>query len=345
MGQTNAAGQGPDQEPGHTGEPSTSRGEVVLYRGPDGRIELDVRLQGESLWLSQKQIAILFGRDIETVAGHLRNIFNEKELREGATTWDSQVVQIEGARHVRRNVRFYNLDAIISVGYRVNSKQGTQFRIWATGVLRDHLLKGYTVHQTRLQDLNQAVKLIAATASRRDLSGDEAKSLLDVVGRYNRTFELLDDYDHKRIAPAATRKTKTRPLAYAEASRIVARLRTQFAASQLFGIEKDKGLDAALGAIMQTAGGIDVYPSLEEKAAHLLYFLVKNHAFIDGNKRIAAALFLWFLELNNALQTSTGQPQITNATLVAITLMIAESHPRERNVLTRIVTHLLCDGG
>ncbi|MCA9001910.1 MAG: virulence RhuM family protein, partial [Planctomycetes bacterium] len=202
-------------------------------------MDLNVRLEKDSLWLSQKQIAQLFGKDADTVGTHLRNIFKERELRRRATTADFAVVQKEGARDVRRKVRFYNLDAIISVGYRVNSKQGTQFRIWATGVLRDHLLKGFTVHRARLKDLNQAVRLIAATASRRDLSGDEAKALLEVVGRYNRTFDLLDDYDRKRVGAPPGRRLTTRPLGYAEALAIVARLRARLSGSQVFGVEKD----------------------------------------------------------------------------------------------------------
>ncbi len=189
------------------------------------------------------------------------------------------------------------------------------------------------------------MRLIADTAKRRDLSGDEAKALLVVVGDYNRALELLDDYDHQRVGRAPARGALTHPLEYDEALRIVDRLRSRFSESAVFGVEKDKGLASALGAVMQTAGGEEVYPSLEEKAAHLLYFLVKNHAFVDGNKRIAAALFLWFLERNGALISGDGQALISNATLVAMTLMIAESRPQEMDVLTRIVTHLLCDGG
>jgi len=323
--------------------PGESRGEIVLYQTPDGRIELDVRLEQETLWLSQKQMALLFDKDSDTIGLHLRNIFKEGELDEAATTEESSVVQTEGRRRVRRKIRFYNLDAAISVGYRVNSKRGTQFRIWATRVLREHVVRGYTVNQSRLNALNQAVRLIADTATRRDLSGDEAKALLSVVGDYNRALDLLDDYDHQRVSKPKAGGTVVQPLEYEEAVRIVERLRGEFAESTIFGIEKDRGLESALGAVMQTAGGEEVYPSLEEKAAHLLYFLVKNHAFIDGNKRIAAALFLWFLEQNHALVTKGNLPRISNATLVALTLLIAESRPAEKDVLTRIVMHLLCE--
>ena len=320
------------------------RGEIILYQVPDGDIKLDVRLEQESIWLSQKQMSMLFEKNTDTIGLHLRNIYKEGELEESATTEESSVVQREGSRQVRRKLRFYNLDAIISVGYRVNSKRGTQFRIWATRVLRDHILEGYTVNESRLRDLNRAVKLIADTAKRRDLSGDEAKALLTVVGEYNRALELLDDYDHQRVGSPPVSRTLVYPLEYDEALRIVEQLRSHFSESAVFGVEKDKGLASALGAVMQTAGGQDVYHSLEEKAAHLLYFLVKNHAFVDGNKRIAAALFLWFLERNDALTASDGQPRISNAALVAITLLIAESRPEEKDILARIVTHLLCEG-
>ena len=318
-----------------------SRGEIVIYQAPDGSVELEIRLEKETIWLSQKQMSLLFDKDTDTIGLHLRNIFQEGELEEPATTEESSVVQMEGQRQVRRSIRFYNLDAIISVGYRVNSKRGTQFRIWATRVLRDHILKGYTVNASRLRDLNQVVKLIADTARRRDLSGDEAKALLAVVGDYRRALGLLDDYDHQRVSKPEGQGAVTHPLEYEEALRIVNRLRTEFAESAVFGVEKDKGLDAALGAIMQTAGGREVYPSLEEKAAYLLYLLVKNHAFVDGNKRIAAALFLWFLDRNDALEIAN----LPESTLVAMTLMIAESRPDEREILVRIVTHLLSDRG
>jgi prophage maintenance system killer protein len=320
------------------------RGEVVLYQAPDGTVSLDVRLERESLWLSQRQMSQLFDKDTDTIGLHLRNIYDEGELEESSTTEDSSVVQAEGKRQVRRQVRLYNLDAVISVGYRVNSRRGTQFRIWATGVLRDHLVKGYSVNAKRLRDLNRAVRLIADTARRRDLSGDEAKALLAVVGDYNQALGLLDDYDHQRVAKPNSASALTHALGYEEALRIVEHLRLRFGASDIFGVEKDNSLAGALGAIMQTFGGEDLYPGFEDKAAHLLYFLVKNHAFVDGNKRIAAALFLWFLERNGALLKDDGTPRVSNATLVALTLMIAASRPDEKDVLVRIVMHLLARG-
>lgn len=318
-----------------------SRGELVLYQSPDGGVELRIRLDQQSLWLSQRQMALLFDKDADTIGLHLRNIYREGELDESATTEESSVVQTEGKRQIRRQVRLYNLDAVISVGYRVNSKRGTQFRIWATRVLRDHLVQGYSVNAARLRDLQQAVRLIADTAQRHELAGDEAQALLAIVGDYNRALGLLDDYDHQRVdkpKPSGPARYTLRP---DDARRIVAQLRERFGGSAVFGVEKDKGLESALGAIAQTFGGEELYPGLEEKAAHLLYFVVKNHAFVDGNKRIAATLFLWYLERNGALLTEAGTPRVSNSTLVALTLMIAESQPAEKDLLVRIVMHLL----
>jgi prophage maintenance system killer protein len=238
-------------------------------------------------------------------------------------------------------VAFHALDAVISVGYRVNSKRGTQFRIWATSVLRDHLLKGYSVNERRLRELNQTIRLIADVASRRELSGDEAKALLSVVADYSFALDLLDDYDHQRVSVGITTPGVVKPLDYDEARRMVNRLAEKFGGSDLFGREKDDSLKGALGAVMQTFGGKDVYPSIEEKAANLLYFLIKDHPFVDGNKRIGAALFLWFLEKNGALYRPDGTKRIIDAALVAMTLLIAESKPAEKDLLTRVLINLI----
>ena len=316
---------------------SATRGEMAIYQAPDGGIQMDVRLEKESLWLNLNQLATLLDRDKSVISRHLRNIFKEGELKHESVVAKNATTASDGKTY---QVDYYNLDAIISVGYRVNSIRGTQFRIWATKVLRDHIVQGYTVNQSRLGELHQAVKIIADTAERRDLSGDEAKALLAVVGDYSSALGLLDDYDHQRVAKPVTRGKVTCPLGYAEALHIVEQLRGEFGESAVFGVEKDKGLDAALGAIMQTAGGEEVYPSLEEKAANLLYLLVKNHAFVDGNKRIAVAIFLWFLARNGGLE----RVPLAQSTLVAMTLMIAESRPQEKDLLVRIVTHFLCGG-
>ncbi len=317
-----------------------ARGEIVLYQDQDGTVELDVRLERESIWLSLNQMTALFERDKSVISRHLRNVFKEGELERVAVVAFFATTAADGKTY---KVEYFNLDAVLSVGYRVNSKRGTQFRIWATRVLRDYLLKGYTVNERRLRDLNQAVRLIAGVADRQDLSGDETKALLRVVGEYRFALDLLDDYDYQRVsAPPAGEKT-VHPLSYPEALRIVEQLRERFGGSSLFGRQKDEGLQSALGAVMQTFGGRDLYPSLEEKAAHLLYFLIKNHAFVDGNKRIGAALFLWFLEKNGAIRDRKGERRISDAALVALTLLIAESKPVEKEIIVRIVTHLLCE--
>jgi len=316
-------------------------GEVLVYQAEDGSALVEVRLERDTVWLTQAQMAELFGRERSVITKHVRNVFREGELdpysvcaKFAHTAADGKTYQVDA----------YNLDVIISVGYRIKSLRGTQFRIWATRVLRGHLVKGYSVNAARLRDLRQAVQLIADTARRRDLAGDEAQALLAIVGEYNRALELLDDYDHQRVAKPGPGSAARYVLGHDEALRIVGRLRERFAASDIFGVEKDKGLESALGAIMQTFGGRDLYPGLEEKAAHLLYFLVKNHAFVDGNKRIAAALFLWYLERNGALLRDDDTPRMTNGTLVALTLMIAESRPEEMDMLVRIVMHLLAGG-
>ena len=322
-----------------TDQADQARGEILVYQADDGETKVEVRLRDETVWLTLNQLADLFDRDKSVISRHLRNIFESGELARKAVVAKNATTATDGKTY---QVEHFSLDAIISVGYRVNSIRGTQFRIWATNVLRDHMIKGYSVNQSRLRDLNQAVRLIADTAQRRDLSGDEAKALLRVVEEYRRALTLLDDYDHQRVSKPKTTGKLIHRLGYEEALRIVDQMRTQFEESTVFGVEKDKGLESALGAVMQTFDGREVYPSLEEKAAHLLYFLVKNHAFVDGNKRIAAALFLWFLERNDILTDGHGQPLVSDASLVAMTLMIAESRPAEKDVLVRIVTHLLC---
>lgn len=321
--------------------PSIPGGEVAVYQAADGSARVEVRLDRETVWLTQEQMSQLFGRERSVVTKHIRNVFRERELDAESVCAKFAHTAADGKTY---QVDHYNLDVVISVGYRVKSTEGTRFRQWATHVLRDHLVRGYTVNESRLRDLNQAVRLIADTAARRDLSGDEAQALLAVVGQYRRALDLLDDYDHERISkPSATGRV-THPLGYDEALRIVDRLRARFGSSAVFGLEKDKGLASALGAVMQTFGGEDLYPSLEEKAAQLLYLLVKNHAFVDGNKRIAASLFLWFLERNGALLRADGLTRISDGALVALTLMIAESRPQDKDVLVRIVMHLLLGG-
>jgi prophage maintenance system killer protein len=238
-------------------------------------------------------------------------------------------------------VLFYNLDVIISVGYRVNSKRGTQFRIWATNVLKQHIVKGYTENARRLQELRRSLQLVEHVLDRHEVSSDEAKALLRVVTDYSYALDLLDDYDHQRVPAAPTHKGEVKAISYEEARRLIERLREKFGAPAIFGQEKDDSLHSSLNAILQTFDEKDVYPGLEEKAAHLLYFLVKNHSFIDGNKRIAASLFLWFLEKNALLYGPSGDKRLADATLVALTLMIAESKPRDKGPVINIAMNLI----
>jgi prophage maintenance system killer protein len=326
------------------GPSDATRGSLRLYRDADGHVEVQVRLEHDTLWLSQRQMSALFDKDPDTIGLHLRNIYREGELSEAATTEESSVVQVEGRRQVRRRVRLYNLDAILSVGYRVSSKRGTQFRIWATGVLREHLVQGFTVNAARLRELDQAVRLIADTARRRDLSGDEARALLSVIGDFHRALGLLDDYDHQRVSKPSSSGVVTHSLDYPQARRIVDGLREHLGCSTLFGREKDQSLAGTLGAIMQTFDGRELYPSLEEKAARLLYLTVKNHSFVDGNKRIAAVLFLWFLDQNGGLLDALGAPRISQDGLVALTLLAAESRASEAEVVVRLIMHMLSPG-
>jgi prophage maintenance system killer protein len=280
-------------------------------------------------------MAILFDTERSVVTKHLRNIFATKELEEKSNVQKMHIAFSD------KPVKFYNLDIIISIGYRVNSKQGTQFRIWATNVLRDHILRGYSINDRRLKELNQAIRLMAEVADRKALTGDEATALLRVVADYSYALDLLDDYDHERIHAGETTGGPVSAVSYEEAMRIIESLRMQFGASDVFGLEKDGSLKGSLANIMQTFDGKELYPSLEEKAAHLLYFLVKNHSFVDGNKRIAAALFLWFLEKNNALYGADGSKRIADNALVAMTLLIAESRPEEKDILASVVINLI----
>ncbi|MBW6486188.1 MAG: virulence protein RhuM/Fic/DOC family protein [Syntrophobacterales bacterium] len=317
-----------------------STGAVVLYNNPDGTISLDVRLEKDTLWLNLNQIASLFDRDKSVISRHLNNVFREGELDSGSTVAFFATVQDEGRRIVERQVENFNLDAILSVGYRVNSKRGTQFRIWATQTLRDHILKGYSVNQRRLKELRQSLKLVGQVLDRYDVTSDQARALLQVVTDYSYALDLLDDYDHQRVSLARLKKAAAKGIDYQEALIVIEQLRCKFGGSDLFGREKDDSLPGSLGAVMQTFNGRYLYRSLEEKDAHLLYFLVKNHSFVDGNKRIAA-LFLWLMEKNGILYCADGSRHIADNALVAITLMIAESKPEEKDVLTKVVVNLI----
>ncbi len=317
------------------------RGEVVIYQSPEGGGRLEVRLEEENLWLSLNQISMLFDRDKSVISRHLRNVFREGELDRRAVVAFFATTAADGKTY---KVEYFNLDAILSVGYRVNSIRGTQFRIWATRVLKEHLVKGYSVNEKRLHELRQSLKLIGNVLDHTDVTSDQARALLQVVMDYSSALDLLDDYDHERLTFPPLETGEARSIDYDEARAVIGELRRKFGGSDLFGREKDQSLPGSLAAVMQSFDGRDLYPSREEKAAHLLYFLVKNHSFVDGNKRIAAALFLWFMEKNGMLYHADGSRHIADNALVAITLMIAESDPRQKDILTRMVVNLIKKG-
>ena len=319
---------------------------VVIYQSADGEASLDVRLEQETVWLNQKQMAELLDKDTDTIGLHIRNIYKEGELEPDATTEESSVVQNEGSREVRRTLKFYNLDVIISVGYRVKSQRGTQFRQWATKVLREHLVQGYTINQQRLEEqsqklaeMQQAVELLSRTLEQQQLVNDLGKDVLKVIADYAYALDLLDRYDHGTLSIEKTSGTTDVVLDYKSANEIVLSMKGNF--EGLFGIEKDQGFKSAIGTIYQTFDGKELYPSAEEKAANLLYFIVKNHAFSDGNKRIAAALFIYFLNSNNILYRADGSKRLADNTLVALTLLIAESKPEEKDTIVKVVVNLI----
>jgi len=334
-----------------SGEPFS--GEVIVYETSDGEARVDVRLERETVWLTQKQMAELFDTSTDNVGLHLKNIFDEGELVEAATTEDYSVVQIEGRRKVRRRVRHYNLDAIISVGYRVSSKRGTQFRIWATATLRDHLLRGYTLHESRLRErglgeIQQAVGLLARTLTSHALVTDEGRALLEVIQRYARAWRLLVEYDEERLAATPERPVApTAALSLDDARAATASLRqdltTRREAGALFGQERGEGLAAILGSIEQTFDGQLLYPSVQARAAHLLYFVIKDHPFVDGNKRIGTLLFLEYLRRNGLLMRADGNGRLADNAMVALALLIAESEPSQKDLMIRLVLNLLGD--
>ena len=325
---------------------SFDKGEIILYRSSDGKAALDVRLEQETVWLNQRQMAELFDKDTDTIGLHVRNIYKEGELTRKGTTEQSSVVQNEGGRQVRRKVNFYNLDVIISVGYRVKSRRGTQFRIWATNVLREHLIRGFTLNEKRLReqeqklvDLRRTVGLLEQTLAHQAIGLDEAKGLLQVITDYAYALTTLDRFDHGTLTIEEVTCPAPYIMTYEAAMEIVKAMGTEFGG--LFGLEKDQGFKSALGAVYQTYGGEDLYPSIEEKAANLLYFVVKNHAFSDGNKRIAAALFIAFLAGNKSLYSKDGSKRIADNALVAITLMIAVSNPADKETMVKLIVNLI----
>ncbi|HCE53830.1 MAG TPA: cytochrome C biogenesis protein CycH [Lutibacter sp.] len=323
--------------------------EIEIYKTTEGNTQINVTFEGETVWLNQNQLAELFDGSRTNIVEHIQNIYKEGELDQVATCRKFRQVQIEGKREVKRNIDHYNLDLIISVGYRVNSKRGTQFRQWATQRLKDYLVQGYAINEKRLQeatdkfqDLKNAVKLAAKAGNTEALTTIEAKGILRVIEQYAFALETLDKYDHQKLTiETHYEEVEIQKLTYENAINQIHIWRDFQKAGALFGNEKDKSFKSSLETIYQTFDGIDLYPSVEEKAANLLYFIVKNHSFSDGNKRIAAGLFVYFMDMNNILLNEEGNKRIGDNALVAITIMIAESKSEEKNMMVKLVVNLI----
>ena len=322
--------------------------EIKIYKTTDGKTSIEVKLEEETVWLSKKQMAELFGKDSDTIGLHLKNIYKSGELEVSSTTEEYSVVRQEGKRTVKRQIKYYNLDAIISVGYRVNSKRGTQFRIWANQILKDYLIKGYVVNQKRLEEkteqfneLKETIKILGNTLEHRELSNDESKGLLKIIANYSYALDVLDQYDYQSLKIEHTSKNEVYKLSYKEAVKQIKLVKETYGNGNLFGREKDESFKSSIATIYQTFSGIDLYPSIEEKAANLLYFIVKNHSFSDGNKRIAAFMFLYFLDKNKLLFSESGKKRIADNTLVALTLMIAISKPEEKETMIKVIVNLI----
>ena len=312
------------------------KNEIILFENQG--VKLEVNLKDETVWLNREQLAKLFDRDVKTIGKHINNALNE-ELQDLPTVAKFATVQKEGDRKVTRNIEYYNLDMIVSIGYRVKSNKGIIFRRWANKVLKDYMLKGYAVNQKRLEYLEKTVKLIDI-ANRIDarLEGSDAKEILRVIGEYSKALDLLDDYDHRTLKKVEG-NIDERKIEYKDCIHIINKLRFN-EESSLFAVERDKGLESIIGNIYQSFDGQDIYKSIEEKAANFLYLIVKNHVFADGNKRIAATLFVYFLNFYGILYKN-GKQTIDNNTLAALTLLIAESNPKEKDVIIDLVMNFL----
>lgn len=313
---------------------------IVIYQTADGQTSIDVKLENDTVWLSANQMAILFARDEKTIRKHINNVFSEGELEKENNT---HFLRVDG---VKQPVAFYSLDVIISVGYRVKSQRGTQFRIWANKVLKEYLIKGYAVNKALTEqhytELKQLVNVLGRTVKAQEaLTSDDALNLVEVVADYAYALDTLDKYDYQQLAVEQTTNEAKFRATYEGAMKAIEELKEKFGGSQWFANEKDDSFKSSIGQIYQTFGGQDLYPSVEEKAAMLLYLVTKNHSFSDGNKRIAATLFLWFMAGNGILYNPDGTKRIADNTLVALTLMIAESRTEEKDVMVKVVVNLI----
>ena len=321
---------------------------IEIYQIENGTTEISVKLENETVWLSQKQMSELFEKDSDTIGLHLKNIYKSKELTESLTTEKYSVVRKEGKRQVKRQIKYYNLDAIISVGYRVNSKRGILFRKWATQLLKDYLIKGFAINERKLieqnkqlKELQESVKILGNVLNHKELSSNESVGLLKIISDYAYALDILDQYDYQSLEITSTSGKEIYQLSYEEAIKQIQLTKKVYGNSNLFGHEKDESFKSSISTIYQTFEGDDLYPSIEEKAANLLYFITKNHSFSDGNKRIAAFLFLYFLKKNKILFDKNGNKRIADNALVALTLMIAVSKPEEKDTMVKVIVNLI----
>lgn len=323
--------------------------QIQIFTSADGQVQLEITLAQETLWLSQVQISELFATSTDNVSLHLKNIYTEQELSESATTEDFSIVRQEGSRQVKRQIKHYNLDAIISVGYRVSSSRATQFRIWATNTLKKHLVQGYTLNQRRLQErgieFEQAVTLLSSTLANQQLVNDEGAAVLAVISDYARSWSLLQSYDEQSLSELPNKQVNMQALHIDNALAAIAKLKQTLIAkgeaTDLFGQLRGDGLASAIATIEQGFGDELFYPNVASRAAHLLYFVIKNHPFADGNKRSGSFLFLWYLRLNQSLLAKPVEQLINDNTLVALALLVAESLPNQKELMVRLIEHFV----
>ena len=327
-----------------------NKGEILIYQAEDGTSQLEVRLEEETIWMNLNQITSLFGRDKSVISRHIKNIFIEGELIKEAVV---AFFATTGTDNKKYNVEYFNLDMILSIGYRVNSKRGTQFRIWATKTLNDHIVKGYSINEKRLQQenakklyqLQQTLEFIQASINNKQLSSNETSGLLQVITDYTRTFILLNQYDTEALKTTHLHKEITYEIQYEEAAAAIEQLKKKLIllkeATDLFGKQKDESFKGILQNIVQTFDGDYLYPTIEEQAAHLLYFIIKNHPFVDGNKRTGAFLFIWFLQRNKHLLRQNGEAKINDNALVALALLVAQSDPIQKEIMIKLIINLI----
>ena len=315
--------------------------ELVLFKSSNSGTEFQIILDGknDTVWVTEQQLTELFGKARRTIGEHIRNIYKEGELDQKSTWRNFRQVQKEGERDISRTISAFNLDVVISVGYRVKSSVGVEFRRWATQRLKDYLIKGYAVNQERLSQLQQSFQLIREAALSDDFSKAQVKEIIDVLADYALGLDILDGYDKQNLEMGMVQPNSIFQISYQEAKVAIEELRIKFGGSLLFGNEKDDSFKSSISTINQTFDSKELYPCIEEKAAHLLYFVVKNHSFTDGNKRIAAWLFVWYLAKNNYLLNSKRIPKVANNALAAITLMVALSKPEEKDLMILVIVN------